>query len=51
VPDDNEKPDVPSTDQPLHGPRRRTTGPLLLVLAVIGVLIVLYAAGVAFLVD
>ena len=38
-------PDHPSTDQPLHGPRRSTAKPLLITLVVFAVLIALYLLG------
>jgi hypothetical protein len=49
--DDDERQELPTKDQPLHGRRRPVIGPVLLTVAILGLVVLLYLAGLAFLVD
>jgi hypothetical protein len=49
--DQNDDPNLPTTDQPLHGKKRSTTGPLIVSLLVVAGIIALFFAITAFVSD
>jgi hypothetical protein len=51
VPEDDENRDLPTTDHPLHGPRKPATMPIIIAIVIALVFVGLWVAGLGFLGD